>query len=122
MLADVSVDLVIDVRVPSRRGWMSGSGGVGVTGIVSAVIRGLVVHVLWGAGEEWRCGRCVVVTRWRGSESCPLGFMLVVGKVMCLASGSTGEDGLADVALGVRAFGCTVVSAAVGAGVCILGG
>ena len=57
-----------------------------------------------------------------GCVSCPFRFMLVVCKVMCLASGSTGEDSLADVALGVRAFGCTVVSAVVGAGVCILGG
>jgi hypothetical protein len=105
LFADISVELVIDIRVSSRRGWMSGSRGVGVTGIVSAVVRGMFGHVFCGAGEEWRCRGCVVVVRWRWSESCPFGFILVVCKVMCLASGSTGE-----------------VSAAVGAKACILGG
>ena len=63
-----------------------------------------------------------MVTRCRGSESCPFGFVFVVCKVMCLTSGSTGKGSLADVALGVRAFSCAVVGAAIGAGVCILGG
>ena len=54
LFADISVDLVIDVRVPARGGWMSGSGGMGVAGVVPAVAWGLVVgHVLCGAGEEW---------------------------------------------------------------------
>ena len=63
-----------------------------------------------------------MVTSWRWSESCPLGFMLVICQVVCLASSCAGEGSLADIALGVRAFGCAMVSAAVEAGVCILGG
>jgi hypothetical protein len=63
-----------------------------------------------------------VVTSWGWSESCPLGFMLVIGQVVCLASGCAGEGSLADIALGVRTLGCAVVSAAVGTGVCILSG
>jgi len=101
---------------------VSGSGGMGITGVVFTVVRGRVGHFFGGAGEEWRCRRSVVVTRWCGSESCPFGFVLVVCKVMCLTSGSTGKGSLADVALGVRAFSCAVVGAAIGAGVCILGG
>jgi hypothetical protein len=110
----LSIDLIIEVRVTSG-GWVSGSGGMGITGVVFTVVRG-------GAGEEWRCRRSVVVTRWCGSESCTLGVVLVVGKVVCLPSGCVGEYGLADVTLGVRAFGCAVVYAAVGAWASILGG
>ena len=63
-----------------------------------------------------------MVTSWGWFESFPLGFMLVIGQVVCLASGCTGEGSLVDIALGVRALGCAVVSAAVWAGVCILSG
>ena len=64
LLADVSIDLIIEVREPSRGEWMSGSGGMGIIGVVSAIVRGWVGHVFGGAGEEWRCRQSVVVTKW----------------------------------------------------------
>ena len=58
---------------------MSGSGCMGVAGVVSAIVWGLVVrHVLCGAGEKWRCGRSVLITIWGRSESCTFGFMFVM--------------------------------------------
>jgi hypothetical protein len=50
LIADVSVDLVVEVGVPSRRGWVSGSRCIGVAGVVSTVVRGRVGHVFGGAG------------------------------------------------------------------------
>ena len=100
---------------------MSGSGCMGVAGVVSAIVWGLVVgHVLCGAGEKWRCGRSVLITSWGRSESCTFGFMFVMCQVVCLASGCAGENDVADIALGVRALGCAMVAFAVGTGVGIL--
>jgi hypothetical protein len=50
LIADVSVDLVVKVGVSSQRGWVSGSRGIGVTGVVSTVVRRWVGHVFGGAG------------------------------------------------------------------------
>ena len=71
---------------------MSESGCMGVAGVVSAVVWGLVV------------GR---------AESCTFGFMFVMCQIVFLASGCAGKNDVADVALGVRALGCAMVSAAV---------
>ena len=50
---------------------MSGSGCMGVAGVVSAIVLGLVVgHILFRAGEKWRCWGGIVVTSWGRSESC----------------------------------------------------
>ena len=49
---------------------MSWSGSMGVAGVVSAIVWGLVVgHVLCGAGEKWRCRGGIVVTSWGRSEN-----------------------------------------------------
>jgi hypothetical protein len=55
----------------------------------------------------------------RGSESGALVFMDC--QVVCLAGCCVGENGLADVTFGVRAFSGTMVGAAVETGVGILG-
>ncbi len=44
LITDVSVDLVVDIRVSARGWWLAWSGCSGEAGIVSAVVRGWVVH------------------------------------------------------------------------------
>ena len=63
----------------------------------------------------------MVAARGRGSESGALEVVFMDGQVVCLAGYCAGENGLADVTFGVRAFSGTMVGAAVGTGVGILG-
>ncbi len=58
-------------------------------------------------------GGGIVVTSWGRAKSCTFGFMFVMCQIVFLASGCAGKNDVADVALGVRALGCAMVSAAV---------
>ena len=50
LITYVPVDLVVEVGITSRGGWVSGSGGIGVAGVVPTVVWGRVGHFLGGTG------------------------------------------------------------------------
>ena len=49
LVVEVAVDLLVHVGVSARGGRVSGSRGIGVCGVVPAVVGRWVVHVLYGA-------------------------------------------------------------------------
>ena len=53
LVADVVFHLVVDVGVAARRWRLSWAGGCGEVGVVTAVIRGGVLHLGGGSRQEW---------------------------------------------------------------------
>ena len=52
LVADVVVHLVVDVGVAARRWRLSWAEGCGEVGVVTAVIRGGILHLGGGSGQE----------------------------------------------------------------------
>ena len=53
LVADVVFHLVVNVGVAAGRWRLSWAGGCGEVGVVTAVVRGGVLHLGGGARQEW---------------------------------------------------------------------